>query len=434
MRLLLLLPLLLLGCVRETELTGLWKAEDPDRDGVSPTLVEPSDGLQSAEAPIDTDVGFGDDTDDTDLPPFEFDTDQGVPPDDTFPDPDPTPPPVDTDVEDSGEPLVPEDLLPAPVDPVPYIAPVPDRHGFFGDLDWPESGDFDAVGRAFYVGSLLDGRVLRLNLDGSEEVWYQNTGVSAKTWGVKVDSVNRRIYACAEVLDATPSLWYTWVINADTGTLIRSISMGDSGTRAQCRDFAVASDGKVYVTDQRNPWVHEIDPATWSVDIWANDSRMNGVVWGMDGLAFSEDEQHLLVNVAKPAKLFRIERANPANVNEVPLSGATGWGLRANDGIDGMWMYGGHLWISANNHVLQIVPDAPDWSSGRRWVWLPPEGGVTGFIEAEQDLYVICGDRTNYGLANPDRPIHLVRVLTPLPPTPDAALNQPPDPPPPPVF
>ncbi len=93
---------------------------------------------------------------------------------------------------------------------------------------YPEGGIFDVASDSFFVGSLGDGSVHRVDAaSGSEEVFFREDAPG--TWwtlGMDVDPIRRRLFVCAmddrrDVGSGDPPyLGYVWVFDLETGARI----------------------------------------------------------------------------------------------------------------------------------------------------------------------------------------------------------------------
>ena len=239
--------------------------------------------------------------------------------------------PIDTEVEveidppvDSDPPTTDSDLVPLDTDLVPVdteievvdtdtVLPLEPYYALDGDLLWPESGSWDPYTNAFYV-ALSEGHVTRIGTAGVQTVWFDHPGAQAgwQTWGVEADPDRRRLFVCVRKGQQFGADWAIWVINLDSGALLRDVPMDNSRNNAQCRDFTVIpGTGTVYVTDRGQDVIHQFLPGSGAISVWAEDPQLETGTWGPDGIAYSEDAGALLVGKSKPPALIRIPLSDP---------------------------------------------------------------------------------------------------------------------------
>lgn len=397
--------LLFAACNREYSISPKEEPVDSDDPGLS--IEDPQDGLPDVDTddpPVDTEVEDTDVEVDTDV------TDTAQPDDTAIPQVDTGGPPVDT------APIVPIDTFP-PIDT--GIVPTLPIYNLASDLQWPESGDWDPVGRAFFVSSLTEGHVLRVDALG-ESVFYEDSAATLdlQTYGVKADVARRKLYVCARESTTPFASWYLWVIDLDTGARLHAIDMDTSRTRAQCRDFAVAANGSVFITDRSSEQIHVYNPTLNTISVFADHPLLDGLQWGLDGIVVTPAQDAIIANVSKPPNLLRVDMLDPTQVTEISLTG-TGYGLQAGHGLDGMYWFNGDLWVAAVNRMLQITPDDPTWTSATRTVFEAPIDGVSALTVADGELYGINGDPFAYALGiQADLPFEIYRVTFPLTPAP----------------
>jgi sugar lactone lactonase YvrE len=280
---------------------------------------------------------------------------------------------------------------------------------------FPEGGTFDPIGDAFYVGSLGDGSVHRVDRrSGVEETVFTETAPG--TWwtlGMDVDPSRRLLFVCAmddqrEVTDeAPPYAGYVWVIDLLTHERVALHDLSDAHPRATCTDVTVLDDGTAFVTDREHPNVYRIPPGG-DVELFVTDERLDGGVVGLNALVATADESALLAIVYLPSRLVRIDLTTRA-VRDVEIDGGFTDVVPALSGADGMTWLGDALLVAFTSELVRLEPSLADWSAARSRSIDVPEG-MTDVIVAEDEAYLLNGQAVRFAFGREPDPFALVRV------------------------
>ncbi|HMV68189.1 MAG TPA: hypothetical protein PKA64_15185 [Myxococcota bacterium] len=324
---------------------------------------------------------------------------------------------TDAPADDTDGAVVPVDVdLPTPSAVAEDGGPVDEWFELDDDLQWPESFAWDPQTEAFYVSSLWYGDVRRVGADGRESVFFQDErSVDAdpqpwQTWGVEVDVDRRRLFACASWNGGGPVTWFVWILDLDTGERLSQIEMARSSPGAQCRDFAVGADGKVYVTDRAHPVVHVIDPVAEEVSVFADDPALDTTVWGPDGVALTPDGRGLLVGLSRAPGFVFVPLLHPEAPVRVQVEGDD-WQMGGGQGIDGLAFVGDDVYVAAVNRLLRVHPVDPSWELAELRSYEAPIHGMSAVTVAGDRLFALNGDPNAWTLGiRPDLPFKIYRV------------------------
>lgn len=283
------------------------------------------------------------------------------------------------------------------------------------EATFPEGGTFDPVGDAFYVGSLGDGSVRRVDRrTGAEEVVFRES--EPGTWwtlGMDVDVARRRLWVCAmddqrEVTTETPPYaGWIWVIDLESGERVARHALGSVGARATCTDVAVASDGTAYVTDRESPNLYRLTEAG-PVERFVTHELLDGAVVGQNAVVVLPDQSALLVIVYLPSRLVRV--GLDGSVREVEIDGGFSDLTPALSGADGMTLSGGSLVVAFTSEVVTLLPTRADWSSASA-VSVDVPAGMTDVIHTPDGDYLLNGQAVRFALGQATDPFALVRHL-----------------------
>lgn len=133
----------------------------------------------------------------------------------------------------------------------------------------PESIAYDPATAAWYLGSLVQPRVIRV-APGGEVSDFARAERPGRTIGIKVDAPRRRLWVAVVEWDSTAApATYTGVrartalhaYDLTTGSLLRRYEPADGETPHLFNDLDIAADGTVYVTDHNG---HAVLRARWA--------------------------------------------------------------------------------------------------------------------------------------------------------------------------
>lgn len=209
----------------------------------------------------------------------------------------------------------------------------------------PESGAYDSVGRAFYVGSRTKGSITRVDVDGTESLFFDPPPSSSlRTLGVAIDADARRLWVCLQDTEAPSQS--VWTFDLSTGEADIEFDLASAAADATCNDIALDSEGVAYVSDSANPRVYRANVDGEAIEIWADDPLLagDGEQFGGNGIAVTDDDRYVLLSkTLSPSttpQLLRIERANPENIDGITTT------PEITGSADGMSFLGGDLYLA----------------------------------------------------------------------------------------
>ena len=265
------------------------------------------------------------------------------------------------------------------------LEPLASTYTLEGDTLFPEGIAWSDSERAFFVGSLTQGSLVRIDPDGTQtEVFRPESG----TWmslGMKVDEARGELIACSVRdygTDAPQSVFQRFSV-AD-GSLLEQLEL-DPG--AVCNDVAVGSDGRVWITEREGPRLWTVAPGSERAEVWAEDAAFEPQIIGCNGVVVVDDNT-VLVGKYAPGKLLRIDPADPGSIHEVTLSG-DGLG-ELPDGADGMFLDGDTLLVAANATWF-TVESSDGWSTATTTAHTPP-AAIAAVTVAEGRRYGLKGE------------------------------------------
>lgn len=283
--------------------------------------------------------------------------------------------------------------------------------------EFPEGGAFDPTEGAFYVGSLGDGSVHRVDAaTGADEVLFRETAPG--TWwtlGMDVDVARRRLWVCAmddqreTTTDDPPYDGYVWIFDLESGERVASHALADAFPNATCTDVAVASDGTGYVTDRESPNVYRLSEAG-PPDLFATDPALESTLIGLNALVVVPDQSALLAVLYLASRLVRIDLAD-ASVTEVDIDGTFTDRAPALSGADGMTLTAdGDALVAFTSQLVRLTPTDGTWSAATSRSVDVAEG-MTDVIATPAGPYLLNGQAVQFAVGGEPVPFELVRFV-----------------------
>lgn len=290
-----------------------------------------------------------------------------------------------------------------------------DVYDLEGDALYPEGITWDPTTRSFFVGSLGDGSLHRIDVEsgGKQTVFAEPPEGAWSTSGIAVDAENRRLWACTSQTDGD-KVQAVWVLDLETAELLETFDLADIAEGADCNDLTVGPDGSAYVTDPPLGVVHHLELGG-AAEIWATSPSFTPDVpgLGLNGIAVTPDGSALVVAKYLPPTLFRIELDDPTAITKIVLGGDFFEGGTAIAGADGIVFVGDALFVVFDDVVKRVDFDDPGMTMGTVSTIEPPSDGLSTATEAEGELYVVKSEVTAFVLGDPpDLPFQILRVPT----------------------
>lgn len=285
-----------------------------------------------------------------------------------------------------------------------------DEYPLDGDDMFPEGVAFDPTQRAFFVGSLTDAGITRVDADGTQSVFVPSGPTMLASAGMKVDDAARRLWVCGSD-DAENSQVY--VFDLDDAALIETFELGALVDTASCNDLALDAEGVAYVTDPPSSAIHRLaiggDAAVWATDPAFAPEVMD---LGLNGIAVTPDGTAVIVTKFIAKQLLRVAMDDPTQIVEVELGGENFAGGSLIAGPDGIVFAGEVLYVVFDDVVAQVTPNA-DWTAGDVTILMPSTAGLSTATVAEGEVYAVKSEVTAFALGGaPELPFRILRVPT----------------------
>lgn len=277
---------------------------------------------------------------------------------------------------------------------------------------FPEGGIYDATAHAFYVGSLGDGSVHRVDATTGEETVMFTESAPGAWWtlGMAVDETRRKLWVCAmEDLSGTgqdPAYdGYVWLFDLERGVREAVFPLTEADPEGTCTDVTVLSDGSAYVVDRDFGNVYRVDAST-GVSLFATDSILEASLVGQNAVVPLPDESALIIAIYLPSRLARVDLSD-GSVLDIDISGDFADAAFLS-GADGMTYADGAMYVTFASELVKVTPVLADWSAVDAVAVDVPEG-MTDVVATPNGLYLLNGQSIAYALGNDPDPFALVR-------------------------
>jgi sugar lactone lactonase YvrE len=263
--------------------------------------------------------------------------------------------------------------------PRPPAAITAKRGGFV-----PEGVEYDMNGHRFLTGSITEGSVMLVGLDGTVTAAITDPDLVASV-GIEVDEERDRLLVANSNnpfdKGGGPGQAKLGVYRLSTGErlamvdLAAAVENAPAGVMHFANDVAVSADGSAYVTDTRANLIYQVTPGYQASVLHKFDGfAPNGIVFHPSG--------YLLV--VGGTMMFKVPLANPDATTQVKLPEE----IPGQDGA--VWMADGRLAIVSNsaNRVVALT-SADDWASAQLAGKAPYGTQATTAAVVGDDVYVV---------------------------------------------
>lgn len=211
-----------------------------------------------------------------------------------------------------------------------------------------EGIDYDAVHKAFYLGSIHKRKIIKVAADGTASDFCASAADGMTSiFGLKIDVRKNILWACAspmQEMENYDSTATSAVFKFDliSGKLLQKFLPGIGLKKGVYGDLILDRKGKVYVTDSQNNDILTVNEKSGRVESFFSSPEF----WNIQGLTFSADEKYLFI--ADYVKgVFRLDMQSKV-LTEVAAKVEASM-----KGIDGIYFYNNSL-IAIQNGVTPL--------------------------------------------------------------------------------
>jgi len=190
---------------------------------------------------------------------------------------------------------------------------------------YPEGITADGVTGGFYVSSVIDGTIGKVDAQGNYSRWYVDSSLKS-SFGMKLDERNNLLWVCvgdpnySKFKDSTTfkKMIRLLAINVKTGKKVKDIDLsGLYAGKHFANDITLDDQGNKYITDSFSPVIYKVDnqdKATIFVqhDLFRSiDIGLNGICWYPQGF--------LLVANNSNGSILKVTTTAPITVSKVTI-------------------------------------------------------------------------------------------------------------------
>lgn len=262
----------------------------------------------------------------------------------------------------------------------------------------PESIVYDPAARNYYLSSVAQRKILRVNEGGESTVFAdQNAGLWSAL-GMKIDSKRRILWVTTTAFDETPNLkseekGSAAILKFDlkTGKVIKKYVLPNNSKPHALGDLVIASNGDVYTTDSLTAAIYIIRQDKDEIELFLENENFTSP----QGLDFTPDGKYLLM-ADYSRGIFKINLQTKQVIRLTPAPDLTLLG------IDGLYFYKNSLIATQNGvnpqRVVRIFL-SKDFEKAERFEVLAANNPVfdditLGFVSGNQ-FYFIANSQWN---------------------------------------
>ena len=269
---------------------------------------------------------------------------------------------------------------------------VMERGGFI-----PEGVEFDTTARRFLSGSLVDGTVYEIGMDGRLIPFAVDDDLVSSV-GIEADEPRDRLLvanADRSSFDSGPGIAKLGVYRLSTGERIAMVDLGAvSGAGADdtvfTNDVAVDRDGNAYLTDTFMNQIYRVDTG-YQASVLYRFEPTPGL--GLNGVVYHDDGYLIVVAAGGQGLLYRVPVDDPMSAQPVALS-------QPATGADGLvWSADGELIVISNATSSATAYASSDgWQSAELTGTAGFEGQATTGTVVDDEIYVVLPHFSDDGL------------------------------------
>ncbi len=161
----------------------------------------------------------------------------------------------------------------------------------------PEGISVGASG-ALYIGSLTEGRILRVSADGTTFSDFAPAGANGlvSVIGVHASADGKTVFACSSdpgasklTKTAAPALV---AFHTESGEPAGRYELPEGGSF--CNDITELPDGTVLATDSFVPRIYALKPGADHLDVWLDAPALNAEGFNFNGIAYDDGRVYIL--------------------------------------------------------------------------------------------------------------------------------------------
>jgi len=198
-----------------------------------------------------------------------------------------------------------------------------DKIEFEAPKIYPEGVTYHAGQNVFYVSSVTEGTIGKIDNAGKYQVFYRDSTMKS-SFGMKVDAKRGRLWVCiadpnySRFSDSATFKKMSRVIALDlnSGKKLASIDLAELVPGKHfANDLALDEKGNVYITDSYTPVIYRIDKND-KVSVFAKHDLFKSVAIGLNGIVVHPKGFLLTVNNGN-GTILKVDLKNPADVQKV---------------------------------------------------------------------------------------------------------------------
>jgi sugar lactone lactonase YvrE len=265
---------------------------------------------------------------------------------------------------------------------------------------YPEGIAYSSKTESFYVSSILQGKILKVDKNGNTTVFAENKQLIS-TLGIEIDEKRNRLIICnsdpgmgMKSSESTKGMLGEVIIyNLKTGKKIKTVNLSQliKGPHL-INDITLDKKGNIYATDSFSPAIYKIN-TQGEISILIQDSKFAPTPksFGLNGLVYHPNG-YLIVGKYNVGTLYKIPLNNPSSYEEIKID------KKVYPTIDGIKLLDNNNIALVSNNMMphDVHPAVYKLTSSNNWKSAKITGTnanagafPTTLTKVNKDIYVI---------------------------------------------
>lgn len=253
----------------------------------------------------------------------------------------------------------------------------------------PEGIEYDAERGVFLIGSLTQGNISTVTMDGEIETFIEDEDLQSSI-GIHIDAETNRLLV-ANSNSSERSIAQLAAYDLETGERIFLADLNPiyESESYFANDVTSDADGNAYVTNSFAPVVYQVTPEG-EASVFIEDERFSVQGFGLNGIDYHPDG-YLLVAVAGSGSVFKVPVDAPEDITQVELPTTVG--------IDGMVITPSMQVVAIgrladpqtgdNIQAVTVLTSENDWESAEVSEVIATDGNATTVVMVDGVAYYV---------------------------------------------
>lgn len=253
----------------------------------------------------------------------------------------------------------------------------------------PEGIEYDAEREVFLVGSLTQGNISTITMDGEIETFIEDEDLMSSI-GIHIDAgSNRLLVANSNSTDRDTAQLAAYDLETGERLFLADMKPIYESESYFANDVTADTDGNAYVTNSFAPVIYKITPEGES-SVFIESELLSAPGFALNGIDYHPDG-YLLAAVAGTGSIFKIPVDDPEAITQVELPTTVG--------IDGMVITPSMQVVAIgrladpdsgeNIQAVTVLTSDDDWASAEVSEVIATDGNATTVVMVDDVAYYV---------------------------------------------